>query len=403
LGRRVQKAGGDASTAIAWYDTKGHLLAETDASGNLTNEYIYFGGRRIARREASGTVLYYFNDRMQTNRAMTDSTGHVQQMSEFYPFGGEKVITGTLDNRFKFAGKRRDSETGLDHSPHRMYEQSIGRWLAVDRGRMHLGNPQSLNRYALVLNNPTNLYDALGDDAGDDDAIYDDLAFGMGDWPYWGSSGDVSEPSGGTDGSTSDLPDAPSAVAAANGTLPSPAPDYSVDFTESLSFNGGGVDNSGSPPSAWDTSVMVPSSALDQLVGAVAQETGALADVSTWAEFYAASAVAGLMMPEAGGVMDYDAYVIGRGSDLAGWADTPFTNVLNLQEWTPELNAEWVDAGISNGNPFIVSSPMDGASFVNAANPGGTSVFFTEFNQVMNAGYGVLDGAADGGYTTLVP
>ena len=32
---------------------------ETDLSGNLTDEYIFFGGKRIARRDSSNKVVYY--------------------------------------------------------------------------------------------------------------------------------------------------------------------------------------------------------------------------------------------------------------------------------------------------------------------------------------------------------
>jgi YD repeat-containing protein len=43
-GRRVEKVG----SKIYWYGAGGEILAETDASGGVINEYIYFGGRRVA-------------------------------------------------------------------------------------------------------------------------------------------------------------------------------------------------------------------------------------------------------------------------------------------------------------------------------------------------------------------
>ncbi|MGB2627535.1 MAG: hypothetical protein WAK20_12170 [Candidatus Acidiferrum sp.] len=44
-GRRVAKVG----SKLYWYGSDGEILAETDGSGNLSNEYVYFAGRRIAR------------------------------------------------------------------------------------------------------------------------------------------------------------------------------------------------------------------------------------------------------------------------------------------------------------------------------------------------------------------
>lgn len=50
-GRRVEKTAGGSAYELYWYDTGGNVLAETDGSGNLLNEYIFFGGKRIARRK----------------------------------------------------------------------------------------------------------------------------------------------------------------------------------------------------------------------------------------------------------------------------------------------------------------------------------------------------------------
>jgi YD repeat-containing protein len=50
-GRRVEKTASGSAFELYWYDTSSNVLAETDGSGNLLNEYIFFGGRRIARRK----------------------------------------------------------------------------------------------------------------------------------------------------------------------------------------------------------------------------------------------------------------------------------------------------------------------------------------------------------------
>jgi hypothetical protein len=46
-GRRVEKSNG----TIYWYGAASAVLDETDLSGNLKNEYIFFNGNRIARRQ----------------------------------------------------------------------------------------------------------------------------------------------------------------------------------------------------------------------------------------------------------------------------------------------------------------------------------------------------------------
>lgn len=49
-GRRMQKSNGK----LYWYGMGSDPLAESDAAGNITNEYIFFNGKRIARL-ASGS------------------------------------------------------------------------------------------------------------------------------------------------------------------------------------------------------------------------------------------------------------------------------------------------------------------------------------------------------------
>jgi RHS repeat-associated protein len=158
--KRVKKSSG----TLYWYCAVcGQVLAESDLSGNLTREYTYFGIQRIARRDvSSGNIYYIFSDRLGSYRTLTDSTGHVQGESDYYPFGGERVISSTVTDSFRFTGMEWDSEDGLNHTLYRKYTPGQGRWETPDPKRGDITNPQSLNRYAYVLNNPTTLTDPPG-------------------------------------------------------------------------------------------------------------------------------------------------------------------------------------------------------------------------------------------------
>ena len=80
------------------------------------------------------------------------------------PFGDTYVSTGTDDDPYHFAGQDQDSESGTQHVQFRQYSSAQGRWLSPDPydGSYDLNNPQSLNRYAYVLNNPSTLVDPQG-------------------------------------------------------------------------------------------------------------------------------------------------------------------------------------------------------------------------------------------------
>ena len=159
-GRRVKKSNG----TLYWYGLGGEVLQETSLSGVLLDEYIFFNGQRTARRAAAGTVYYFFSDHLGSARVVTNATGGIVEESDFYPFGGERIITDTLNNNYKFTGKERDPESGLDNFGFRYNSSSLGRFMSPDpfAGSGRVENPQTWNRYAYALNNPLRYTDPLG-------------------------------------------------------------------------------------------------------------------------------------------------------------------------------------------------------------------------------------------------
>jgi RHS repeat-associated protein len=62
----------------------------------------------------------------------------------------------------KFTGKERDSESGLDNFGARYNASTMGRFMTPDPLGGHQEDPQTLNKYAYVRNNPLNRTDPTG-------------------------------------------------------------------------------------------------------------------------------------------------------------------------------------------------------------------------------------------------
>lgn len=179
-GERVEKCAAATSTTpcptsgtngtLYWKGVSSDTLDETDLSGNVLEEYTYFAGQRVARRDISTNVVhYYFSDHLGSASVITDSSGNIQQESDYYPYGGELVITGGDPNHHKFTGKERDTESGLDNFGARYYSSTMGRFMTPDWAARPVtvpyakfGDPQTLNLYSYVENGPLNRIDADG-------------------------------------------------------------------------------------------------------------------------------------------------------------------------------------------------------------------------------------------------
>ena len=92
-GNRVQKSSGK----IYWYGAGSEVLDESDSSGNITDEYVFFGGKRVAHRVVSGNIIsYYGEDFLGTSRQIYTSASALCYDADFYPFGGERPYTEHL-------------------------------------------------------------------------------------------------------------------------------------------------------------------------------------------------------------------------------------------------------------------------------------------------------------------
>jgi len=159
------------------------VLVESDLAGTVLDEFVFFNGKRTARRTVStGAIYYFFSDHLGSSRVVTDSAGTIVEESDYYPFGGERIIVDSLDNNYKFTSKERDAESGLDFFLARHYSYNVGRFLQPDEFQggpvdlfssndplppgplpyAEITSPQSLNKYAYAYNAPLRYVDPTG-------------------------------------------------------------------------------------------------------------------------------------------------------------------------------------------------------------------------------------------------
>ena len=181
-----------------FYDADGKRIKKVTNSENTT--FVYSGGKLVAEYSVTNstpttpTTQYTATDMLGSPRVITNQSAQVVSRRDFMPFGEDlsRPNYGTDNLRQKFTGYEKDNETGLDFAEARYYNNSVGRFTAVDpllaSGKS--ANPQTFNRYIYSLNSPLKLSDPSGMQAGDVVAWIHQTAYNV-SWAYNRQTGGV--------------------------------------------------------------------------------------------------------------------------------------------------------------------------------------------------------------------
>jgi RHS repeat-associated protein len=161
-GLRVKKA--LTSGAVSVYIFSGdNVIAEYALGASASSpseEYIYSGSQLIATIDSA--QKYHLSDHLSI-RVTTDSSGNILGQQGHFPFG-ESWYTANTTTKWQFTSYERDAESGNDYAMARHYSSRLARFTSVDPLPGDAGDPQSLNRYSYVRNDPINLIDPSGMD-----------------------------------------------------------------------------------------------------------------------------------------------------------------------------------------------------------------------------------------------
>ena len=141
-----------------------------NASGKLVGEY---SNRFASAQDAK--IAYLTNDHLGSPRINTDLNANVTARHDYHPFGDEIESSNRFPGigyaadtvRKQFTGYERDLESGLDFAQARMFVSQLGRFSTVDPLMLddkRLVDPQRINLYVYVRNNPTIYKDSGGED-----------------------------------------------------------------------------------------------------------------------------------------------------------------------------------------------------------------------------------------------
>ena len=183
-----------STTSTSYYPSKYFSLASTTngvTSWATSTNYIWLGDTLLATIDqklynsaATGTAItrHVHPDHLGSTNVVTDASGTIAQLLDYYPYGATRVSSTTFPTNEKrqYIGQFADAQTNLNYLNARYYDGSRGQFLSQDPSHLAVGNPeqikqisdidqqqylrdpQTLNSYAYARNNPIRFSDPSG-------------------------------------------------------------------------------------------------------------------------------------------------------------------------------------------------------------------------------------------------
>lgn len=159
-GSRIKKIefNSDGTNTTTYYMGE-NFVQIINNSGIFNTTYYYHEGDLIGEKTAD-EIKYYHPDHLGSTTLVTNESGDVVEETFYLPFG--EIAEGG-DERYLFTGKEKDVGVDLYYYGARYYDSYLRHFIQADNVLPDVYDPQQLNRYSYVRNNPYSYIDPSGE------------------------------------------------------------------------------------------------------------------------------------------------------------------------------------------------------------------------------------------------
>ena len=168
----IRKQGGQFATTVYIEGIfEHHRTVQRDATVENNTLHVMDNQSRIALirvgtsfpDDTTPAVQLHLGDHLGSSHIVLDDTGAFINREEYTPYG-ETSFGSFAAKRYRFTGKERDEESGLNYHSARYYAPWLARWVSPDP----LGPLDGLNLYPYARNNPVRFTDLFGGSSDED-------------------------------------------------------------------------------------------------------------------------------------------------------------------------------------------------------------------------------------------
>jgi RHS repeat-associated protein len=139
-----------------------YINSDYEVIDGVGTKYIFAGNQRIAKI-TDQTLNYFHQDHLGSASVVSEAeTPTIVEAAEYLPFGMTRSANAITTTNYQFTDQEKDSEINLYNYDARLYDPAAGFFISADSIVPDFADPQSLNRYAYVLNNPLIYTDPSG-------------------------------------------------------------------------------------------------------------------------------------------------------------------------------------------------------------------------------------------------
>ena len=161
-GQRIKIKRNDSANTTVYTPFK-ELMRVVNSTGSYDFTYVYEGNTLVARINPDGSKQYEHTDHLGSTSVITNQNGNVVENTSYTPYG-EELSGGNLDVK-GYTGQFDDESTGQMYYGARYYKPGTAQFVQGDPVLQNPYDPQFLNHYAYVRNNPYLLFDPNGQTA----------------------------------------------------------------------------------------------------------------------------------------------------------------------------------------------------------------------------------------------